>query len=187
MPIRPIHPPKNIKAYTFLHSYTFKSAKATPRPHANAVAVLTFFFNLVMLNKQFFTDPKDELIVRLRLAISRFKAYDQKRKEYIKNLEKENKWLYEELQLAQEGKASETYKALQKQNHDLAVALQHRAMSDKYTDEQIQQWQTEVNYVNLRKQVATLQQHLKTLRATNTQLVTQLNTMKNHQPPQPLQ
>lgn len=140
-----------------------------------------------MLNKQFFTDPKDELIARLRLAISRFKAYDQKRKAYVKNLEKENQWLREELQLAQEGKVSETYKALQKQNHALTVALQHRAMSDKFTDEQIAQWQTEVNSVNLRKQVATLQQHLKTLRATNTQLIAQLNSLQHHLPKPPAQ
>lgn len=59
-----------------------------------------------MLNENFFTNPKDLQIAKLKRAIFKFKEYDQKRKEEYhhvlqinEQLSKDNEWLKEENRL----------------------------------------------------------------------------------------
>lgn len=53
-----------------------------------------------IINADLFNDRRDYIIAKLRQKIEEFKAYDEKRKVYYRNIVKENEWLKEELRLS---------------------------------------------------------------------------------------
>lgn len=46
-----------------------------------------------IINADLFDDRRDYIIAKLRQKIEEFKAYDEKRKAYYRNIVKENEWL----------------------------------------------------------------------------------------------
>ena len=51
-----------------------------------------------IFNKELYDDPRDLEIAKLRFTISKFKEYDQKRKDYYKSVIEENERMRQELE-----------------------------------------------------------------------------------------
>ena len=51
-----------------------------------------------IFNKELYDDPRDLEIAKLRFTISKFKEYDQKRKDYYKSVIEENESMRQELE-----------------------------------------------------------------------------------------
>lgn len=51
-----------------------------------------------IFNKDLYDDPRDYTIAKLRFTISKFKEYDQKRKDYYKSVIEENERMRQELE-----------------------------------------------------------------------------------------
>lgn len=131
-----------------------------------------------MLNKDLFDSPKDAKIAQLRTTIDAFKRYDEKRKQYVHQLERENQWLQEELRLNTPEKLAEKLKNQTRQLAALTTAIERYHLSLKYSEEQIAQWKSEFQAARAHEHIAKLQSERDHLRKENKDLVAQLYNLK---------
>lgn len=136
-----------------------------------------------MLNKNLFDSPKDYKIASLSLAIRRFKAYDEKRKAYIKQLEKDKQWLEEELAEQRGGRELALITKVKNQSRQLTnmtIALRRRNLADSYTDEQIAQWRADIDAVDTHELIEKLKRENLSLHTTNSELVAKIITLQQN-------
>ena len=65
-----------------------------------------------IFNKDLYDDPRDYTIAKLRFTISKFKEYDQKRKDYYKSVIEENERMRQELEDRKTSEKDELIKKL---------------------------------------------------------------------------
>lgn len=136
-----------------------------------------------MLNKNLFDSPKDCKIASLSLAVRRFKAYDEKRKAYVKQLEKDKQWLEEELAEQRGGRELALITKVKNQSRQLTnmtIALRRRNLADSYTDEQIAQWRADIDAVDTHELIEKLKRENLSLHTTNSELVAKIITLQQN-------
>ena len=94
-----------------------------------------------MLNKALFYDPKDAEIARLKMAIEKFKEYDNRRKEYyaekMKRLGELESYVQELDTETEIGKLKDTIMKLRKEVSRLSKEVQVRRIEETRTDEEL--------------------------------------------------
>lgn len=94
-----------------------------------------------MLNENLFDDPKDAEIARLKLCISRFKEYDQKRKQFYADKLQRLGELESYVQELESGTVVETLKKRNTDLHNqvrlLSKIIQARKLEESRTEEEL--------------------------------------------------
>lgn len=97
--------------------------------------------NNAMLNENLFDDPKDAEIARLKLCISRFKEYDQKRKQFYADKLQRLGELESYVQELESGTVVETLKKRNTDLHNqvrlLSKIIQARKLEESRTEEEL--------------------------------------------------
>ena len=121
-----------------------------------------------ILNKDLFDDPRDLEIAKLKFTISKFKEYDQKRKEYYKSVIEENEQLRQELEDRKTSEKDELIKQLRAKVKALNIKLTNYGLSmDGISEEDIARMREE-NRLNAWKiQIKRLNAEVRRLKDTN--------------------
>ena len=82
-----------------------------------------------ILNKDLFDDQRDLEIAKLKFTISKFKEYDQKRKEYYKSVIEENERMRQELEDRKTSEKDELIKQLRAKVKALNIRLTNYGLS----------------------------------------------------------
>ena len=132
-----------------------------------------------IINADLFNDRRDYIIAKLRQKIEEFKAYDEKRKAYYRNIVKENEWLKEELRLSVDTdrivKLEHTIMSLKGANKVLLLKLEEAGLTAEYTKEEIAEWRASVKEKRMEKKWRKALEENKLLRNTISELVCKLH------------
>lgn len=136
-------------------------------------------------NKDLFDDPRDYTIAKLRFIITKFKAYDQQRKDYYKSVIEENKRMRDELNRGKDPltdepqpqfKKDELIKQLKSQVAALNVKLTNYGLTMEGVDKKEFERMKEENRLHAWKlQIARLNDEVHRLREMNNRLIYQFN------------
>jgi predicted nucleic acid-binding Zn-ribbon protein len=131
-----------------------------------------------IFNKDLYDDPRDLEIAKLRFTISKFKEYDQKRKDYYKSVIEENERMKQELEDKETPtcKKDELIKQLRAKVKALNIRLTNYGLSmDGITDEDIARMREENRLNAWKLQINRLNAEVRRLKDTNFTLVYELN------------
>ena len=134
-----------------------------------------------IFNKDLYDDPRDLEIAKLRFAISKFKEYDQKRKDYYKSVIEENERMRQELEEkeAHTCKKDELIKQLRARVNALNIKLTNYGLSmDGVDADEIARMREETRLNAWKSQIARLNTEVHRLRETNNMLIYELNKEK---------
>lgn len=137
-----------------------------------------------IFNKDLYDDPRDLEIAKLRFTISKFKEYDQKRKDYYKSVIEENERMKQELEEKNAEpvptyKKDELIKQLRAKVKALNTRLTNYGLSmDGISEEEIARMRDENRLNGWKFQIARLNAEVHRLRETNNTLIHELNKEK---------
>lgn len=137
-----------------------------------------------IFNKDLFDDPRDYTIAKLRFIITKFKAYDQQRKDYYKSVIEENKRMRDELNRGKDPltdepqpayKKDELIKQLKYQISALNIRLTNYGLTmDGVDEDEIKRMREENRLYAWKNQLTRLNEEVCRLRESNSQLIAQL-------------
>lgn len=132
-----------------------------------------------IFNKDLYDDPRDYTIAKLRFTISKFKEYDQKRKDYYKSVIEENERMRQELEDRKTSEKDELIKRLRARVNALNIKLTNYGLSmDGVSAEEIARMREE-NHLNAWKsQINRLNAEVRRLKDENFTLIYKLNQEK---------
>lgn len=139
-----------------------------------------------MLNQELQTRESKE-IFRLTRTIEAFKAYDEERKQYIKNLERELQWHKDELESKEEmlrdigcdGAAAKLREKVAKQKKELKACMAKISLLNRKEplvagmDDDVAELHLKI--ASLQGRIKSLESQNRTLRSTNKVLIMRLN------------
>ena len=134
-----------------------------------------------IFNKDLYDDPRDYTIAKLRFTISKFKEYDQKRKDYYKSVIEDNERMKQELEdkEAPTCKKDDLIKKLRARVNALNIKLTNYGLSmDGVSAEEIARMKDENRLNGWKFQIARLNAEVHRLRETNNTLIYELNKEK---------
>lgn len=137
-----------------------------------------------IFNKGLYDDPRDLEIAKLRFAISKFKEYDQKRKDYYKSVIEENERMRQELEEKNAEpmptyKKDELIKRLRARVNALNIKLTNYGLSMDGVDADEIARMREENRLNAWKlQIKRLNAEVRRLKDENFTLIYKLNQEK---------
>lgn len=132
-----------------------------------------------ILNKDLFDDPHDLEIAKLKFTISKFKEYDQKRKEYYKSVIEENEQLRQELEDRKTSEKDELIKQLRAKVKALNIRLANYGLSmDGISEEDIARMREENRLRGWKLQIKHLNTEVRKLKDTNYMLICELSQEK---------
>ena len=134
-----------------------------------------------IFNKDLYDDPRDLEIAKLRFTISKFKEYDQKRKDYYKSVIEDNERMKQELEdkEAPTCKKDDLIKKLRARVNALNIKLTNYGLSmDGVSAEEIARMKDENRLNGWKFQIARLNAEVHRLRETNNTLIYKLNQEK---------
>ena len=132
-----------------------------------------------ILNKDLFDDPRDLEIAKLKFTISKFKEYDQKRKEYYKSVIEENERMRQELEDRKTSEKDELIKQLRAKVKALNIRLNNYGLSmDGVTAEDIARMKAENRLNGWKLQIKHLNAEVRKLTDTNYMLICELSQEK---------
>lgn len=134
-----------------------------------------------IFNKDLYDDPRDLEIAKLRFTISKFKEYDQKRKDYYKSVIEDNERMKQELEdkEAPTCKKDDLIKKLRARVNALNIKLTNYGLSmDGVSAEEIARMKDENRLNGWKFQIARLNAEVRRLRETNNTLIHELNKEK---------
>lgn len=134
-----------------------------------------------IFNKDLYDDPRDLEIAKLRFTISKFKEYDQKRKDYYKSVIEENERMRQELEDKETPtcKKDELIKKLRARVNALNIKLTNYGLSmNGVSAEEIARMREENRLNAWKLQIARLDTEVHKLRETNNMLIYELNQEK---------
>lgn len=131
-----------------------------------------------IFNKDLYDDPRDFEIAKLKFTISKFKEYDQKRKDYYKSVIEENERMRQELEdkEAPTCKKDELIKQLRARVNALNIKLTNYGLSmDGVDADEIARMRNENRLNGWKFQISRLNAEVHRLRETNNTLIYELN------------
>ena len=129
-----------------------------------------------IFNKDLYDDPRDLEIAKLRFTISKFKEYDQKRKDYYKSVIEENERMRHELEDIKTSEKDYLIKKLRARINALNVKLTNYGLSMDGVDADEIARMREENRLNAWKlQIKRLNAEVRRLKDTNFTLIYELN------------
>lgn len=129
-----------------------------------------------IFNKDLYDDPRDYTIAKLRFTISKFKEYDQKRKDYYKSVIEENERMRQELEDRKTSEKDELIKKLRARVNALNIKLTNYGLSmNGVSAEEIARMREENRLNAWKLQIARLNAEVHRLRETNNTLIYELN------------
>lgn len=132
-----------------------------------------------IFNKDLYDDPRDYTIAKLRFTISKFKEYDQKRKDYYKSVIEENERMRQELEDRKTSEKDELIKKLRARVNALNIKLTNYGLSMDGVDADEIARMREENRLNAWKlQIKRLNAEVRRLKDTNFTLIYELNQEK---------
>lgn len=132
-----------------------------------------------ILNKDLFDDPRDLEIAKLKFTISKFKEYDQKRKEYYKSVIEENERMRQELEDRKTSEKDELIKQLRAKVKALNIKLTNYGLSmDGISEEDIARMREENRLREWKLQIKHLNAEVRKLKDTNNMLICELSQEK---------
>lgn len=152
-----------------------------------------------MINRELFNDPKDHTIAQLRMAINRFKKYDNERKAFYQGVLAENEWLKERLERAilldpdeeptnleqallnAQAKltaAVDKHKELNRQISDLTAALTHYHLFSELSPKELAEWKANLELAKHEQQLIKANADNDRLRKANSELACQLERLR---------
>jgi predicted nucleic acid-binding Zn-ribbon protein len=134
-----------------------------------------------IFNKDLYDDPRDYTIAKLRFTISKFKEYDQKRKDYYKAVIEENERMRQELEDRKTPtcKKDELIKKLRARVNALNIKLTNYGLSMDGVDADEIARMREENRLNAWKlQIKRLNAEVRRLKDENFTLIYKLNQEK---------
>lgn len=132
-----------------------------------------------IFNKDLYDDPRDLEIAKLRFTISKFKEYDQKRKDYYKSVIEENERMKQELEDRKTSEKDELIKKLRAKVKALNIRLANYGLSmDGITDEDIARMREENRLNAWKLQINRLNAEVRRLKDENFTLIYKLNQEK---------
>lgn len=132
-----------------------------------------------IFNKDLYDDPRDYTIAKLRFTISKFKEYDQKRKDYYKSVIEENERMRQELEDRKTSEKDELIKKLRARVNALNIKLTNYGLSMNGVSAEDIARMREENRLNAWKlQINRLNAEVHRLRETNNTLIYELNQEK---------
>ena len=132
-----------------------------------------------ILNKDLFDDQRDLEIAKLKFTISKFKEYDQKRKEYYKSVIEENERMRQELEDRKTSEKDELIKQLRAKVKALNIRLTNYGLSMDGVDADEIARMREENRLNAWKlQIKRLNAEVRRLKDENFTLIYKLNQEK---------
>ena len=132
-----------------------------------------------IFNKDLYDDPRDYTIAKLRFTISKFKEYDQKRKDYYKSVIEENERMRQELEDRKTSEKDELIKQLKARVNALNIKLTNYGLSMDGVDAEEIARMREENRLNAWKlQIKRLNAEVRRLKDENFTLIYKLNQEK---------
>lgn len=134
-----------------------------------------------IFNKDLYDDPRDYTIAKLRFTISKFKEYDQKRKDYYKSVIEENERMKQELEDKETPtcKKDELIKQLRARVNALNIKLTNYGLSmDGVSAEEIARMREENRLNAWKLQIKRLNAEVRRLKDENITLIYKLNQEK---------
>lgn len=137
-----------------------------------------------IFNKDLYDDPRDLEIAKLRFTISKFKEYDQKRKDYYKSVIEENERMRQELEEKNAEpvptyKKDELIKQLRAKVKALNIKLTNYGLSmDGVDADEIARMREENRLNAWKSQIEHLNAEVHRLRETNNTLIYKLSQEK---------
>lgn len=134
-----------------------------------------------IFNKDLYDDPRDLEIAKLKFTISKFKEYDQKRKDYYKSVIEENERMRQKLEDKETPacKKDELIKRLRARVNALNIKLTNYGLSmDGVDADEIARMREENRLNAWKSQIARLNAEVHRLRETNNMLIYELNREK---------
>ena len=132
-----------------------------------------------IFNKDLYDDPRDYTIAKLRFTISKFKEYDQKRKDYYKSVIEENERMKQELEDIKTSKKDELIKQLREKVKALNIKLTNYGLSmDGVSAEEIARMREENRLNAWKLQIKRLNAEVRRLKDENFTLIYKLNQEK---------
>ena len=132
-----------------------------------------------IFNKDLYDDPRDLEIAKLRFTISKFKEYDQKRKDYYKSVIEENERMKQELEDRKTSEKDELIKKLRARVNALNIKLTNYGLSMDGVDADEIARMREENRLNAWKlQIKRLNAEVRRLKDENFTLIYKLNQEK---------
>ena len=131
-----------------------------------------------IFNKDLYDDPRDFEIAKLKFTISKFKEYDQKRKDYYKSVIEENERMKQELEdkEAPVCKKDELIKQLRAKVKALNIKLANHGLSmDGVDADEIARMRDENRLNAWKLQINRLNAEVRRLKDTNFTLIYELN------------
>ena len=132
-----------------------------------------------IFNKDLYDDPRDLEIAKLRFTISKFKEYDQKRKDYYKSVIEENERMRQELEDRKTSEKDELIKKLRARVNALNIKLTNYGLSmNGVTAEEIARMREENRLNAWKLQINRLNTEVRRLKDENFTLIYKLNQEK---------
>ncbi|MCI7597697.1 MAG: hypothetical protein MSS96_03080 [Bacteroidales bacterium] len=132
-----------------------------------------------IFNKDLYDDPRDYTIAKLRFTISKFKEYDQKRKDYYKSVIEENERMRQELEDRKTSEKDELIKKLRARVNALNIKLTNYGLSmNGVSAEEIARMRGENRLNAWKLQIKHLNTEVRRLKDTNFTLIYKLNQEK---------
>lgn len=132
-----------------------------------------------IFNKDLYDDPRDYTIAKLRFTISKFKEYDQKRKDYYKSVIEENERMRQELEDRKTSEKDELIKKLRARINALNIKLTNYGLSmDGVTAEEMARMREENRLNAWKLQIKRLNAEVRRLKDENITLIYKLNQEK---------
>ena len=134
-----------------------------------------------IFNKDLYDDPRDLEIAKLKFTISKFKEYDQKRKDYYKSVIEENERMRQELEgkEAPTCKKDELIKQLRAKVNALNIKLTNYGLSmNGVSAEEIARMREENRLNAWKLQIKRLNAEVRRLKDENFTLIYKLNQEK---------
>lgn len=134
-----------------------------------------------IFNKDLYDDPRDYTIAKLRFTISKFKEYDQKRKDYYKSVIEENERMKQELEDKETPtcKKDDLIKKLRARVNALNIKLTSYGLSmDGVSAEEIARMREENRLNAWKLQIKRLNAEVRRLKDENITLIYKLNQEK---------
>lgn len=128
-----------------------------------------------IFNKDLYEDPRDYTIAKLRFTISKFKEYDQKRKDYYKSVIEENERMRQELEDRKTSEKDELIKKLRARVNALNIKLTNYGLSmDGVSAEEIARMREENRLNAWKLQIKRLNAEVRRLKDENFTLIYKL-------------
>ena len=132
-----------------------------------------------IFNKDLYDDPRDLEIAKLRFTISKFKEYDQKRKDYYKSVIEENERMRQELEDRKTSEKDELIKQLRARVNALNIKLTNYGLSmNGVSAEEIVRMREENRLNAWKLQIKRLNAEVRRLKDENFTLIYKLNQEK---------